>query len=125
MSSFNLLQVVSEPTRISATSSLIDLVFVSSPNMVHLCETNPPLATSDHLGIHLVLSTKLHKSDLMSHCRKLWRYDQANFDQAIDLLVSIEWDQLICDSDPDKYWNTLKHLFLQTMDMSISHIYHS
>ena len=79
MSSFNLLQVVSEPI---TTSSLIDLVFVSTPNMVHLCETIPPLATSDHLGIHLILSTKLHKSDLRSHCRKLWRYDQANFDQA-------------------------------------------
>ena len=121
MSSFNLLQVVSEPTRISTTSSLIDFVFVSSPNMVHLCETIPPLATSDHLGIHLILSSKLHKSDLRSHCRKLWRYDQANFDQAIDLLDSIEWDQLLCDSDPDKYWNTLKHLFLQIMDMSIPH----
>ena len=98
MSSFNLLQVVSEPTRISTTSSLTDLVFVSSPNMVHLCETIPPLATSDHLGIHLILSTKLHKSDLRSHCRKLWRYDQANFDQAIDLLDSIEWRLWICPS---------------------------
>ena len=25
----------------------------------------------------------------------------------------------------DKYLNTLKHLFLQNMDMSIPHIYHS
>ena len=68
MSSFSLCQVVSEPTRVVKNSStLIDLAFVSFLGMVQLCETLPPLANSDHLGIHLNLSAKLHKSTPKPH----------------------------------------------------------
>ena len=65
MSSFCLSQIVSEPTRIvNSTSTLIDLAFTSTHRMVQLCETIPPLANSDHLGIHLILSIKLHKNNI-------------------------------------------------------------
>ena len=49
VSSFNLTQVVSEPTRITpCTTTLTDLIFVSSTNSVSYCKTIPPLANPDH-----------------------------------------------------------------------------
>ena len=43
VSSFNLTQVVTEPTRISSnTATLIDLIFVSRPPLVESCITNSP-----------------------------------------------------------------------------------
>ena len=49
ISSFNLTQVVTEPTRVSTnTATLIDLIFVSCPPLVESCITIPPLAHSDH-----------------------------------------------------------------------------
>ena len=93
MSSFNLIQVISEPTRVvNDCSSLIDLAFVSVPGMVQSCETIPPLANSDHLGIHLIMTTKLKKKVLLD------------------------------ESDTDMYWSSFKHYFLQIMEICIPHV---
>ena len=117
-------QIVSEPTRIvNSASTLIDLAFTSTHRMVQLCETIPPLANSDHLGIHLILSIKLHKKNIQKpQTRKVWQYNLANFDQAVELLESIEWENLLSNTDSSLYWSTWKHYFLQVMDISIPHI---
>ena len=82
MSSFSLSQIVTKPTPITTTAStLIDLAFTSTQRMVHQCETVPPLANSDHLGIQLVLSVKLCKNIHKPLTRKIWQYNIANFDQ--------------------------------------------
>ena len=121
MSSFNLTQVVSKPTRIvNDCSSLIDLAFVSVPGMVQSCETIPPLANSDHLGIHLIMPTKLKKNPLKPQLQKVWRYNLADFSQAVELLDSIEWEALLDESDVDVYWS-FKHYFLQIMEICIPH----
>ena len=57
MSSFNLHQIVSEPTRISnLCSTLIDLIFVSSSVFVKQCNTIPSLANADHLRAHNIFA---------------------------------------------------------------------
>ena len=123
MSSFNLSQIVSEPTRIvNSISTLIDLAFTSTRRMVQLCETIPPLANSDHLGIHLVLSIRLCKNIQKPQTRKIWQYKLADFDQAVELLESVEWENQLNNSDPSLYWSTWKHYFLQIMDISMPHI---
>ena len=59
VSSFNLTQIVSEPTRVTESSStLIDLIFVSSSVIVNYCSTLPPLANADHYGLQLIMTTK-------------------------------------------------------------------
>ena len=63
-SSFNLIQVVTKPTRISDhTCMLIDLVFVSSPSVTQVisCETVPALANSDHYGLQIIFPYTLPK----------------------------------------------------------------
>ena len=77
--SFSLTQVVTEPTRISNSSTLVDLIFLSSPSQLSSCVTIPPLANSDHLGLQLSLSTT--GSFRRAHSkteRKLWKYNQAD-----------------------------------------------
>ena len=113
----------SEPTRVvNSTSTLIDLAFVSTRRMVQFCETIPPLANSDHLGIYLHLSNKLCKNIQKPQTRKIWQYNLADFDQAVELLEAIEWEHLLNDSDPSLYWSAWKHYFLQIMDIFIPHI---
>ena len=65
MSTLCLTQVVSEPTRLSSHSStLIDLVLLSQPPLLISCHTVPPLANSDHHGIHLKLKTRKQNSNM-------------------------------------------------------------
>ena len=54
--SFLLSQVVNEPTHISNSSTLIDLIFLSSPSQLSSCSTISPLANSVHLGLSLSLT---------------------------------------------------------------------
>ena len=122
MSSFNLTQVISEPAWIvNDCSSLIGLAFVFVPGMVQSCETILPLANSDHLGIYLTISTKLKQNPLKPQLQKVWRYTLADFDQAVELLDSVEWEALLDESDVDMYWSSFKHYFLQIMEICIPH----
>ena len=123
VSSFNLSQVVTEPTRVSnSVSSLIDLIFVSSSVSVikFSYTTIPPLANADHYRLHLSLSTQSCRSRSIKVNRKIWRYDLADFDRAMELLDSVEWDSILPDDvSVDAYWSTGKTCFLQIMEICI------
>ena len=75
-SSFILSQIVTQPTHFShaGTPSLIDLVFVSSPNNVASGQTVPPLSNSDHLGIHLTYKVTHSSKRPRSGPREVWQY---------------------------------------------------
>ncbi len=52
-----LTQLVTEPTRVTSTSStLIDHVFASIPSLISSLIVGPPLGTSDHCSLNLLLS---------------------------------------------------------------------
>ena len=75
VSSFNLSQIVTEATRVTnTTSSLIDLIFVSSSVNVVSC-TIPPLSNADHYGLHLIVTTQSCGIRSKRVIRKIWRYD--------------------------------------------------
>ena len=92
---FYLLLLIYTIRVVNNSSTLIDLAFVSVPGLVQLCETLPPLANSDHLGIHLNLSAKVCKSASKQQLRRIWRYNYADFDKATELLDEIEWEMLL------------------------------
>ena len=121
VSSFNLTQVVSEPTHVTATSStLIDLIFVSSIIFVKSCTTIPPLANADHRGLKFVFSIGSSKNSTKPITRRVWRYSLADWDKAAEILDCIEWDALLPD-DVNLFWSAWKHYFLQTMEICIPH----
>ena len=112
-SSLSLSQIVSELTHLSPTlNSLIDLVFLSSPENLSSCVTLPPLANSDHLGVSF--SIKNCKSTLTSvrKARKVWRYAYANFDMAHEMISEIDWDSVFSSKDIDVCWANWQSIFL-------------
>ena len=52
--SFCLSQIVSDHTHLgpNGTTSMIDLIATSSSSLLQSCETIPPLANSDHMGLY-------------------------------------------------------------------------
>ena len=115
ISSFNLTQVVSEPTRVSkSSSSLIDLIFVSSVVSVLSCTTVPPLANGDHYGLQLLFTMPFHSYQVKRFTRKVWQYALADFDRANELLDTIDWDSLLPQDDVNTYWAAWKMYFFKS-----------
>ena len=121
MSSFNLTQIVTEPTRITSNSAtLIDLIFVATPTLVKSCLTIPPLSNSDHNGLQLLVTIKSPKRSEKPTPRKIWKYALANFDSITSRLENTDWDKIFLD-DVDTCWNNWKNYFLSVMDKFIPH----
>ena len=76
---FCLLQMVSEPTHITPiSSSVLDLVLVSSPFTIHSCQVSAPLSNCDHnaitVGVNLL--SRLTKGNHLT--QTIWMYTKAD-----------------------------------------------
>ena len=119
---FILTQVVTEPTRISNTNTLIDLVFLSSPSQLSSCSTIPPLTNSNHLGLLLSLTTTVNTHRTCSTSkRKLWRYSWADFDLAAEMINNTDWDSLLSDNI-NTSWKSWHSKFMEIMHNCIPQV---
>ena len=121
--SLMLTQVVKEPTRISGSTAgnqtLIDLIFLSHPQLLKQCHVAPPLGTSDHNCIHLSVTHRCHTSKPSKKSqRTIWRYQQADFNRANDLLDEIDWEELL-NGDVDQMWSAWEDKFMSIMQQCI------
>ena len=122
-SSLCLSQVVTESTHFCNSScSLIDLVFLSCPLSRINCNTIPPLANFDHFGI--LVNIAINKPQQRHHrkSRKVWRYSQANFELACDMLESIDWN-CIFSNDVNSTGQNWRAKFLSIMEQCIPYSY--
>ena len=118
MLGFGLSQVVSEPTQISCQGrSLIDHAYVSDATLLSnkVCQVLPPLGTSDHSGILLTLSLRLHRIQSISP-RRVWQYSRADFDYINAYLE----DHLPSSHSPDMNcvnlaWESFHNIYLSVM----------
>ena len=118
--SLSLTQIVSVPTHFSPTcSSLIDLVFMSSPDNLIFCETVSPLSNSDHLGLFLAVSAVKAKSNPKRNGRKIWRYALADYNLAHEMLDAIDWSALFQSADVNNCWSLWYTKFMQVMHGSL------
>ena len=119
--SLALTQVVSDAIAhySSNSNSLIDLIFLSSPNNLIFCETIPPLSNSDHLGLQLEVSIPKPKRNPTRRVRKVWRYAYADFNLADQMISAIDWDTLFSSNDINISWSNWRDKFLQVMDACI------
>ena len=122
-SSFALYQVVKSPTHYnpSGNHSTIDLAFVSSPFLLNFCTTIPPLSSSDHQGFILSFrSNAVAKRPSSSTSRTVWCYNQADFEQARELLEQTDWNSLCpIDSDMNQWWSAWQTRFCSIMEQCI------
>ena len=120
--SFGLSQVVSEPTHLcsNGSSSLIDLIAVSSPSLFQSCKTIPPLSSSDHLGLSFESQWK-HASQPQSHPKRMvWRYAHADWQMANNLIEETDWQSLIT-GEVDTSWNNWQNRLLEIMRECVPH----
>ena len=91
-----------EPTRVisSNRATLIDLALVSNVNYVQECSVITPLANSDHNGIYLAIKHK--KPTKSSVRRQVWKYSQADFSKASDLIDETDWEYLFHGKSVDE-----------------------
>ena len=119
---FGLSQAVTGYTHVSPSghTSLTDLVLVSSPHHISDCFVIPPLANSDHLGLHIKLDFKplAQPKSSRSYARAIWRYSHADFPLAQQRIIGTNWDELFTD-DIDSSWLSWQSKFLEIMEECI------
>ena len=109
MDDFSLEQCVSSPTR---GSSLLDLVFTNSRDLISSVEVVDNLPNTDHDCIEFVLDV-LPPKQVTLH-RTLYNYKKTDFDLYRRALDSVPWD-LAEDEDIDLWWTQWKDLFFATV----------
>ena len=113
---------MSSPTHYShnGNPSLIDLVFISCPERLLLCETVPPLGSSDHLGVQLAIKRNI-AHNRPSNQRTIWRYKYADYEKATELLEHVDWSDVL-SSDMDTAAQMWEECFLNIMEQCIPKI---
>ena len=117
--SFDLTQVVREPTRLatSGTATLIDLALMSNPSSLEVCSVIPPLSNSDHNGVSLTIKWKT--ANRKSRHRKIWKYLQADFQRACELIDATDWNTLLQSECIDQMWECWYKCFMSIMEQCI------
>ena len=91
----------------SGNHSIIDLAFISSPELLISCTTVPPLGTSDHHGFNLCFRGSLPKRPSRCLRKSIWCYQDTDFNKACELLNESNWEALVNDcAGVDVSWDT-------------------
>ena len=119
MDTYCLSQMVTEFTHVhhNGTKSIIDLLFVSDPQLVKSCFTIPPLSNSDYCGLNIELNLKTIPK--ASKRRTVWRYCHADWEKAHSLIEGTNWDSLLDLEDINTSWKNWSVKFLEIMQSSI------
>jgi len=98
MNMFNLDQVISEPTRLtSSTATLIDLIFVSCPNLVSKFGVLSS-SCSDHCPVFATLKTN-NKTKSPAYKRVIYDYSNMNTDGMIEAVYYANWNEIFDEQD--------------------------
>ena len=105
LSQFSLQQIVTEPTHVhhNGSASFIDLIFISNNALFNFCNVIPPLANSDHMGVHMCnwRLTSRHNCTNNSKGRVVGCYNQADWERAMALFDSFDWASLLSNVSND------------------------
>ena len=90
MDMFGLKQIINDPTRITPNSAtLIDLILISDSLSCTSIGTIAPFC-SDHHAIYF--STNFMNTKSKSYTRKIWQYDNADFNLYRQKLYECNWN---------------------------------
>ena len=91
-------------------------MFVSHEQQISDCSVIAPLANSDHCGLRVTLSWKMPQRMTPMRPRTVWRYKDANFAKARDM---INWSSVLPMDNPDTAAMVWQNKFLDIMDECI------
>ena len=128
VSSFNLTQVVSEPTHVCikylilhSQWSCFSYLYTINCLCIQSFTTIPPFANADHFGLQLVFTISHPKRWTKSTTRKVWHYSLAEFVCAAEFLDSADWDSLLPHDDINTYRSAWKNYLMQIMEICVPH----
>ena len=91
---------------------------LSDPLLLKSCVTVPPLASSDHLGVSLVVEWKVICRSFKNPSRLVWIYKNGDFARACELIDDFDWECVFSDDvDSSATWSLA---FLEIMNESLS-----
>ena len=99
-----------EPTqhRHGQTSSTLDLVFTSDPDMIQDLSQSPPIGCSDHACLHW--SFLCREEPLEATFTKNFIYPKGDYSSMIKFLSEVDWDNLLSNSSIETNWLCFKNL---------------
>ena len=114
-SSFNLNQIINEPTHILKNSlSCIDLIFSSQPNLVLRRGVLPSLHENcHHQIIHASFNLRVHYPP--PYERVLWDYKKANLELIQRSIKEFDWHKSLTNLHPDDQVEVLNNTLLNIM----------
>ena len=108
----NLLCHIKDPTRItSETSSCLDQIISNIPNFVSSVNVEPPISTNDH---HIISANlRFHIKPDLPYYRRIWLYDQGNYEGFSMALEMADWDSCFTSDDVDMVCSMWTDMFLR------------
>lgn len=117
---YNLSQLINEPTHYTETSSsVIDLIMVSNPHSVDIAGVGEPFLLQDiryHCPIFCIF--KFKKYVVKPFRRKIWIYDQGNYEELRQKVSDFDWDSTR-DNDVNLYSKTFTDTLLSIAERCI------
>ena len=66
------------------------------------CSVIPPLANADHNGLELLFKWKHCDKQVRVTPRTIWRYKDADYRKACQMIDETDWDDLLHEDDIDR-----------------------
>ena len=115
--SFNLHQVVAEPTRFSGNGkeSLLDLILVTDYSLLQSSFVLPCVGNSDHNAVGCVLKYKNNVHAFKRVRKVYWCTSLADIDKASSLIDNVDWVDIMNLDNMDDVWNAWRTKFMDIM----------
>ena len=120
-SSYNLTQMIDEPTHFTEhSSSIIDLVLVNKPeNVLYSGVSSPFIPDLVRYHCPTVLYLKHRKIVRKTFQRHIWLYDRGDYAMYRNKLNSIDWDSILSNNDINKCAEQFSDSIMQAARESI------
>ena len=121
ISSYNLSQLMVEPTHYTEnTSSIIDLILVSKPENVifsNVTSTFIPNLICYHCPT--VVYLKYRKPVSKTYKRHIWLYDRGDYDTFRQKLSQVNWDEIFLNNNVDQCAENITESIISAAKLSI------
>ena len=120
-SQFGLYQLINEPTHLlENSSSCIDLIFTSQPNLVVESGVHPSLHPNCH---HQIVFAKFNLmiSYPPPYSREVWHYREANTDLIRRAISNFNWEKAFCNTSVNKKVSIFNETILNILSNYIPH----
>ena len=107
-------QLVLQPTR---EQNILDLVFITAPELVKDLEICQPVGGSDHCSIEFTLKLKFQRPE--RSCRFVYNYRAADWLGLREDFCNLQWDCSYLMETVDDVWDAWKILFFQAVERNV------